>query len=280
MLRRLGARRRPVGVTIAEMLVYTVIAGLAVAAVFRVMIRQSRGYAQQAASIDVGESARSAAAMMAWDIRHAAMGRDTLLVLSPDSIVLWSVQGVGVVCRKHASLPRYAIWKTGGSIDSTINDSATVFRVASATWRTAKITAVDTGRYGWNRCAWAADSIKPDLAVELGTTNAADTANIDVGSAFRAFRKVTYLTITESGRTWLARRIGTGAYEKMTGPLRSSGGFELSYLDLNGQPTTTRSAVRLVRFVVRTESYRTYRDASGASVRRFDSVATAVALRP
>jgi len=262
------------------MLVYMVIAGLVLGSVYRVLMRQGRGYARQMASIDVDESTRNAGGVLAWDIRHAGMAGDQLRVpLSADSITLLSVQGVGVVCQKHATLPRYAIWKTGGSIDATVNDSAMVYSVSNAAWHQARITGVNTGSfYGMTACAWSGGRA-PDLVVELnGVTG--DTAGIGVGSPFRAWRKVTYKAMTESGRTWLGRRVGdNGTYEKLTGPLKASGGLVFTYYDINGAATAVPTDVRLVKFTVLSESYKQYRDASGTSVYRYDSVSTAVALR-
>jgi hypothetical protein len=266
--------------TIGEVLVYTVVAGMVMVSLYGVMARQGRGYTRQISSMDADESARDAAAVLAWDIRHAAMAGDQLITpLASDSIVLLSVQGVGVVCDKHASQPRYAIWKTGGSMDSTINDSAMVYRVATSEWKAARISGVNTGSYyGMTSCAWTSTRA-PDLVMVLSPAAAEDTAGIEIGSPVRAFRRVTYKAFTSEGRTWLGRKIGAGSYEKMTGPLRSSGGLSFGYYDINGVATTSPTDVRLVKFTVRTESYKQYRDKVGTSAYRYDSVSTAIALR-
>ncbi len=268
------------GVTIGEMLVYVIIAGVVMMAIYSVMMRQGRGYTRHLASMDADESARDAGAMLAWDLRHAAMAGDQIATFATDSIVLLSVQGVGVVCAKHASQPRYAIWKTGGSMEATSADSAMVYRVATSVWQAAKVTEVNTGAfYGMNSCAWSG-SRAPDLVMVLGVTTSDDTAGIAVGSPVRAFRRVTYKAFTEGGRTWLGRRVGvTGSFEKLTGPLKSSGGLEFNYFDINGAATTSPTDVRLVKFKVRTQSYKEYRDAVGSSMYRYDSVSTSIALR-
>jgi Tfp pilus assembly protein PilW len=275
------AFRRRSGFTIGEMMVYMVIAAIVLASIYRVMMRQGRGYSQQTAAMDADESARGAGAVLAWDIRHAAMAGDELLSLASDSIVVRSVQGVGVVCAKNSGgLAQYGVWKTGGNIEATTADTAMIFRVATSTWKSAKLTGVSTGTaYGVGTCSWTGGRV-PDLAIQLATTVAADTVGITVGSPLRAYRSVTYKAFSQGGRWWLGRRIGpTGAFEKLTGPLIGSAGLSFTYHTSTGAVTTTPTAVATVKFKVLTQSYKQYRDASGALVYRYDSLSSAVALR-
>jgi hypothetical protein len=264
------------GVSISEMLVYMTIAGLVMVAMYSVMMRQGRGYTRQLAAVDADESARDAAALLAWDIRHSAMAGDQLVSFASDEIALLSVQGVGVVCSIHSSLPRYGIWKTGGSMEHTTNDSAMVYRLSTSLWTPAVgITNVSPGAsLGVGNCVWPGGRA-PDLTIEV----AGDVTGIAIGSPVRAFRRITYKAITDGGRTWLGRKIGTGSYEKMTGPLKSTAGLEFAYYTSTGATTTDPAAVSFVKFTVRTESYKKYRDATGEGAYRYDSVTTAISLR-
>jgi hypothetical protein len=269
------------GVTIGEMLVYMVIAGVVLSAIYSVMNRQARGYARQLATVDVDESARGASTVLAWDIRHATMAADSVLNFASDSIVLRSVQGVGVICAINSGAAQYGIWKTGGSIDSTSMDSAMIYRTGTSTWKTARVLGwtPTPSSYGVSSCAWSS-SRTPDLAIKLKVNTAADTLGILVGSPLRAYRTVTYKTYLNGGRWWLGRRVGsTGAFEKFAGPLPGSSGLSFSYHDSTGAATTDPGNLRTVKFKFITQSYRTYRDASGASVYRLDSISTAVAVR-
>src|SRR5215212_28573 len=153
-LDRPGPRPRR-GLSIGEMLVYMVIAGVVLTAIYSVMNRQGRGYARQLATVDVDESARGASTVLAWDIRHATMAADSVLNFATDSIVLRSVQGVGVICAISSTAAQYGVWKTGGSIDSTILDSAMIYHTGTTTWKRSRIlgwTAFPS-TYGVANCA-------------------------------------------------------------------------------------------------------------------------------
>jgi hypothetical protein len=273
-------RRRSRGATTGELLIYMVVAALLVSAIYRMLIRQGRGYAQQLAAIDVDESARAAANGIAWDLRHAGVaGHQLVSPLSSDSIGLIALQGVGVVCQRHNTLPRYAIWKMGGSIEATADDSAAVYRASAGVWKSVKVGSVNSGSlYGMTSCAWSGGRL-PDLVAEFAVGTPEDTLGIGIGSPVRVFRHETYKAITESGRTWLARRVGTGPYEKLTGPLNAVDGLAFSYHDASGSVTTNPADVRMVRFTIRAQSSSSYRNAAGAFVYRTDSVTTAVAVR-
>jgi hypothetical protein len=267
------------------MLVYMVVSSVVLMATYRVMMRQGRGYQQQIASTDVDESARGAAGMLAWELRHAAMAGDafgTIGAATTHSVSMRSIQGVGVICAKHATLARYGIWKQGGDMLATSDDSAMIYVAAQQTWRKVKISSVGTtAALGVPSCAWAGGRA-PDLVMEVTVTNAGDTLGIKVGSLVRAFRKVKYSAYQSEGRWWLGRKVGAAtSWEKLTGPLLDSlsDGLTFTYLTAAGATTTTPSSVALVKVTVKTQSKKQYRKLGGAPVYRQDSVTTKVALR-
>jgi hypothetical protein len=229
----------------------------------------------------VDETARGASAVLAWDIRHATMANDSVVSFASDSITLRSVQGVGVICAINAAQLKYGIWKTGGSIEATLADTAMIYRIATAAWKRVKIDSMTPtpASYGVGTCAWSTGQV-PDLAIKLKVDAAPDTVGIRVGSSVRAYRFVTYKAYQESGRWWLGRRENRdGAFQKITGPLIGSNGLSFTYHDSTGAATTDPVLLRTVKFVVRTQSYRTYRDRIGDNLYRYDSISTAVAVR-
>ncbi len=276
--------RRRGGFSITEMLVYTVIAGVVLLSVYKLMTRQGRGYSQVVVSSDADESARSAAAVLSWELRHASMASDVLLTFASDSLVLRSVQGVGVVCGKSTTPRYYAIWKNGGSIESTADDTAMVYRPTTSSWRGARIDSVVTpASMGMSTCSWTT-SRTPDVVVRLKVTSAADTAGIVVGSPLRAYRRVTYKTFYDaaSGRYWLGRRVTatSGAYERLTGPLDANG-LSFTYYTATGAIASppTAANVASVGFTVRTQSYRQYFARTVGPTYRADSLTTRIAFR-
>ncbi len=280
--RTASRRHRAAGFTLAELLVYMVVGGIVLGSVGRLIMAQGRGYGKQRELMDVRETARSAAALLAWNLRHAASGGSRLVAMSPNSIILRSVQGSGIVCGRHPTLPRYALWRTGGSIEATADDSALVYLSGRDQWRAVRINRVGTpAAMGVPGCAWPG-ARPPDLVVQLVVNAQQDTAGIRVGAPLRTFRREQYAEYQANGRWWLGRRVGRAAtYEQLTGPLLApgAGGLTFAYYDTLGAPTATPTAVGAVGFTLRTESFKQARAATGPLTYQRDSLTTKVALR-
>ena len=262
-----------------EMMIYMVLAGIVMAAVYQLLIGQSRSYGKQRELMDVHETLRSAAALLAWELRQASAAGGDLYSINANSIVLRSVQGTGIVCVKHATLPRFGLWSTAGDIEAAADDSALVFGGGNR-WHVLKIQQVATAAsLGVGNCSWPSTP-EPAVAVELAVVNVpTDTAGIKVGAPFRAFRRVEYGVYQDGGRWWLGRKVGGAAsYEKLTGPLlpQASGGLVLTYRDWQGNVTADPTKVVVIDFVLRAESYRV---SSNAQQFQQDTLAIRVALR-
>jgi prepilin-type N-terminal cleavage/methylation domain-containing protein len=269
------------GFTLAELLVYIVIAGLIMSGAYRLMITQSRVFSKQREVLDVRETARSATQLLAWDLRHAGMGGGAPALMGANSITLRSIQGFGIVCAKHPVLPRVALWRTGGNIQATADDSAFIYSIGRDQWRRVKITQVGTpAAMGIPACAWPGGPV-PDLVVQIAVVSSADTARIRVGAPFRAYRRTEYAEYAANGRWWLGRRVGGAVgYEQLTGPLLApaAGGLAFTYYDTLGVVTANPAAVRSVAITLRAQSFKQARFA-GAPANQVDSLTTLVALR-
>lgn len=269
------------GFTLIELLVSAVVGLILLGGVVQLFTVQSHGYRKQREVIDVRETSREAAALLSWDLRGAGIGTSTPVAIAGNSIAVRSPRGLGTICAKHATLPRYALWRTGGNIYATADDSALVYQVGRDKWSAAKITAVGTpASMGVAACAWPG-ARTPDIVVELASTVPGDTAFIQVGAPLRTFRRVEYAEYQLNGRWWLGRRVGASAsYEQMTGPLLApaSNGLVFTYYDSTGAVTATPSAVSAVAFTLRTESFKSTYVGSGYTYQR-DSLSTRVSLR-
>ena len=262
-------------------MVATVIGLMVLTGVVQMLIVQGRGYRKQREMIDVRETARDASTLISWDLRQSALGNSPLTAIAANSITLRSPRGLGTVCAKHPTLPRYGLWKTGGNIAATIDDSAMVYQVGRAKWGAVKINAVGTpAAMGVPTCAWAGPRV-PDVVVELAVSSPADTAYIKVGAPFRSFRKVQYAEFQLNSRWWLGRKVGAAAsYEQLTGPLLppASNGLAFAYYDTLGAVTANPAAVGTIAFTLRTESYKKATVGSAVNYQH-DSVTTKVAVR-
>jgi prepilin-type N-terminal cleavage/methylation domain-containing protein len=275
------ATGRRSGFTMIELLVGLVVGLIVLSSVVQMLIVQGRGYRKQREIIDVRETAREATALLAWDLRQSAVGGSPLAVMSANSIALRSPRGLGTICAKHPLLARYGLWKIGGNILASTDDSALVYQIGRGKWTPLKIIAVGTpAAMGVTACAWPG-ARPPDVVVEFAVNSKTDTSYIKVGAPFRNFRRVEYSEYQLNNRWWLGRKVGAAtSYDQLTGPLLapSSNGLAFAYYDTLGAVTTNPSSVGTVAFSLRMESYKkTY---SGSTyVYQRDSLMTKVGLR-
>jgi prepilin-type N-terminal cleavage/methylation domain-containing protein len=269
------------GFTMIEIIVALVVGLVVLGSVVQTMTVQGRAYRKQREQVDVRETVRGAAALLSWDLRHAAVAGSPFAAMGANSFSVRSARGIGTICAKHALLPRYGLWKTAGNIQATVDDTALVYQLGKGAWTRLKITAVGTpGAMGVAACAWPG-ARPPDVVVEFAVTAITDTSFIKIGVPFRNFRRVEYGEFQQNSRWWLGRRVGAAAsYEKLTGPLLAPGanGLALTYYDTLGAVTVNPAAVGSVEFTIRTQSYN--KATSGSNfVYQSDSVTTKVALR-
>lgn len=269
------------GFTIIELLVSLVVGLLVMTSVVQLLIVQSRGYRKQREVVDIRETAREASALLSWDLRQSAVGGSPLAAIGANSISIRSPRGMGTVCAKHPTLARYGLWKTGGNILATADDSALVYQLGRDNWQALKITAVGTpAAMGVVACAWPG-ARPPDVVVEFAVAAKTDTSFIRVGAPFRNFRRVQYAEFQLNSRWWLGRKVGAAAsYEQLTGPLvaPSSNGLAFTYYDTLGAVTANPAAVGSVAFTLRTESYKSTYVGNTFDYQR-DSLTTKVVLR-
>ena len=285
---RVKARRergRPTaGFTIIELMIYLVMASVVMAVVFRLMVAQSRSYGDQRQVRDVGETMRGATMLLTWELRQLAASDGDLYSLGTNNLVLRSMQGGGIVCGKHITLPRYGLWGVSGEV--TDGDSALVFMAGGGgttddAWRAVLITSEWSpagGGVPW--CDWSGgNTVGTEAVVHVSS----DTSAVATGAPFRTFRRVEYGTFQQDGRWWLGRRVdGSATWELMTGPLRSpaDGGLVFAYYDSTGAVTANPLQVHRVEIAIRAESYgRAHRGGTGPVGEGQDSVRTRVYLR-
>jgi prepilin-type N-terminal cleavage/methylation domain-containing protein len=268
------------GFTMIEVLVALVVGMLVLTSVVQLLIVQGRGYRKQREQVDVRETAREAAGLLSWDLRQAAVAGSPFAVMGSNSVTIRSFRGLGTICGRHVVLPRYGLWKTGGNIQATVDDTALVYQIGRGQWSKLKITSVGTpAAMGVTACAWPG-ARPPDMVVEFAVTATTDTSYIKVGAPFRTFRRVQYAEFQQNNRWWLGRKVGAAAsYELLTGPLLApaSNGLAFTYYDTLGAVTADPAAVGSVAFTLRTESFKN--TISTGSQYEHDSVTTKVAVR-
>lgn len=278
------------GFTLLELLINLVVAVVLVTAVYQLLIGQNRLYMKQRELQDVRSTLRAVGNLLAFEFRQAMAANGDLYAIAPDSFVIRSVQGAGIVCAVHPTEPVVGLWRTSGEFAATPDDSALVFAAGGSgtgddEWLALDIEAVwQSGGGGVPYCAWGGgNSVATELVARVDSGDAS-LAGVRVGAPFRAFRRVQYGIYSENGRWWLGRKVGSAtSYEMLTGPLRppTASGPAFIYYDQAGDTITTGdpTRVRLVDIVMRGESLGKLRVAGGQPAAQEDTLTIRVSLR-
>ena len=194
-----GDRR---GFSLIELIVALVIGMFVLTGVVQMMIAQGRGYRKQREVIDIRETAREAAALLAWDLRQSFVGASPLAAMSASSVALRSPRGLGIVCAKHPTLARYALWKTGGNILAGADDSALVYQGDGDRYVVFASKGGAPVNPGWYHNLKA----HPQTRIEVGT----ETVDVDASEASGEERERLF-------RTQVARVPQFGEYDRSSG---------------------------------------------------------------
>lgn len=265
------------GLTLVEVLVAIVLSLVAISAIYRVMMSQSRQHTLEYETIDAQETLRGAVALFSSELRQAAADRNDLYAIASDGFTVRSIQASGVVCGKSGL--SYGVAQASGIFQATADDSALAYSSSAGTWKVLKVNQVwtDPSTTTVPLCAWTGGATPNTVMSVLP----GDTAGIGVGSPIRIFRRTEYGTFQQNGRWWLGRRVGSStSYEVVTGPVRppADSGLAMRYLDAAGTPTAVPSQVSQVQLTLRSESSGKAR-ATGDFGERHDSISVHVLLR-
>ncbi len=273
--------RSEAGVTLIELMIYMVLASVVMGAIYSVMITQTRAYADQRQMTDARETVSGAAVLLTSELRQIAPSDGDLYFIAPESLAIRSVQSTAIVCAINNPDRKFALWNMIGELEDTqgVADSALIFSAGGAgqgddTWETEEIKNFFQAVGGLSTCEWTVAQT-PDTVVQLDKP----MPGVAVGAPFRSFRAIQYGTFLDGGNWWLGRKTPGGAYEKLTGPLRSpaAGGLVFEYYDANGNVTAVAADVRVIEIIIRSQSTRKSRQASGLT-ERTDSLRTKVFL--
>ncbi len=273
--------RSEAGVTLIELMIYMVLASVVMGAIYSVMITQTRAYADQRQITDARETVSGAALLLTAELRQLAPADGDLYFIAPESLAIRAVQSTAIVCGIDQVLRRFALWNLIGELQDRggTKDSAFIFSVGATgqsddTWEREEIKNFLPAVGPIGSCEWTVAQTA-DTVVQLDKP----MPGVVVGAPFRSYRAIQYGTFLDGGNWWLGRKTPGGTYEKLTGPLRSpaAGGIEFKYYDANGNVTTVPADVRMIEIVIRSQSTRQSRQASGLT-ERTDSLRTKVFL--
>jgi prepilin-type N-terminal cleavage/methylation domain-containing protein len=322
----LHARR---GFTLVELLVAVVVLTIVLGGIYKLLLNTQRVSRAQAERMDMQSNMRAGTLIVPSELRE--VGYDTtylpaagglagsfstvqsdILAMGPTSIRLRAVRRSGIICAVGlTTITVFGQWTTVGWNASgyrapSVNDDLTIFVEGSTTtgaddrWITRDITGITTA--GVNCPALGAIAAGPGTQFTMfgfaGANDPVTSAQITVGSPVRLNEIMEYRLYTDAdGRNYLgAQSISAGGgLQPVLGPLNPNNGFNLTYLDLNGNQVACaapcnggfgtgdmqqRRRVRTVRLSVVAISDENVSPAgTSANQQLLDSVVTLVTLR-
>jgi len=263
-------RKRNGGFTLAELVVVTVLGGVLIASTLQILVTNQRTYTAQNAQIQGTQAMRAALEILSGELREVSPLGGDIIKMSGDSLRVRAARKVGLIC--HDSVLGNRVWRVLQIGDwFSAGDSVHVFADNLATsaddddWITTTVSSIDT-------TTTCSSNTAQEITFPSATPFTADS--VSSGAEVRSFIHIAYGLMTYSGAQFLGRKIAGGAWTPVVGPLTSRG-VSFAYLDLNGNATTTETAVTQIEVTVRTGS--DVLDSTGNPVA--DSVAVRIFLR-
>ncbi len=264
------------GYTLIEVATALILFSIVLAAAHAVLLGQRRFYTASVLISDARDAARSAAEVLAGELRAVSPSAGDFYAIASDSVALRSTVGVGVVCAVSGN--GVGLRRIAGSIGASPADSAMVFleRDPDSAFddRWDVLPILRAGRGGGGLCP---DGRLADLDLDFGGPAHGAT----IGSPLRAFRPYVYkLYAGPAGHWWLGRRLRGGVIQPVAGPFLAPAdrGLRLEYVDDSGAPTWEPREVARVRIFL---TARSQVPGAPSFVAKFftDSIFTAVYLR-
>jgi prepilin-type N-terminal cleavage/methylation domain-containing protein len=300
--RAISARR---GVTLVELVVALVVAGVLLSLIASISLRQQRVYADLADATALSGQLREAAAILPIDLRAVASGAGDVRngEALDTAIEFRAAIATAIVCDTSTSGVVLAPIGLGAATFASFltsieaGDTAWVYsaREPLDEWRPYRVANAVSAMANARSCA----PLGPSLAANersgartVITLDAGPPPNSMIGAPVRFTRPVRYSLYRAADGDWYlgerewnptAARFNT--IQPVSGSFLSPslGGLAFSYLDTLGSPLATpigdTRAIALIRLDLRGQTKTAARTASGSSRRRTDSLSLVVLLR-
>ncbi len=256
------------GLTLVELLVAVVVAGVVMASIFAVLVSNQRIYAVQSEKIIGQQTIRAGAEIMATELREMSIAGGDLIAMGADEVTFRAGRAFAVACNVGVAsgVLTARAWPGAGAFAS--GDSTFVFSdgdpelSSDDVWLLGTTSSVNNAPSG-TLCGVAG---RPEIELQFSNLEpSAAVSGVRIGAPIRAFQVVRYGVTTLGGEPYLGRGGSAGALEAIVGPLAPGGaGLELVYLDGDGNVTATPGAVRSIVLTLRSAS--DIRDQAGRPV--------------
>lgn len=255
---RLGGRR---GLTLIELLIAMVAAGMVVAAAYQLLLTNQRLYTVQRENVVGHQTIRAGSEILFSELREVSPGEGDLVAMQEGSVTIRAQRAFGLVCHVNPSQSRLSVvvrsdrFAVGQGIAVFVENDPDI--ASDDEWAEASVQNASSG---------ASSCAQSGLLQTITTSGLAsdDWDGLRPGAPIRSFQTFTYGVFEISGDWYLGRRVGTGAVTPLVGPLDGRDGVRFQYLDAWGAATTTASAVRRIRVTLETRS--DAQDAQGGAI--------------
>lgn len=254
--------RRRGGFTLAEMLVFFVLATLVAAGLYQVIEFQQRAYRRERATVARHDALRLASSVLAANLMEASGRGGDLGELGPNSLAVRSPVGFGIVCEVDSTRNVLGLFDVMGRMSASLGDSLLVYHPGG--WLVRGLVQLNPSGPALG-CPY-----KSGPSVQLSVHVDGSVTGVPVGAPVRAFHRYAYRLEQSGNSWWLARDDGNGDADLLAGPFSDDGsGLAFAYFDSTGTTTSDSSRVARVDLMLVAENDRPVarRDTLTASVR-------------
>ena len=248
------------GFTLIELMIVVVMMAIVGGAMVRMLVNTQRLSREQAERVGLQSNLRTGAFLIPSELAEVGISATAsdLLFMGATAVQYRAMRGSGVSCQVSPTeirlwdIPEMPYYGIRTMITANNRDRILIF---------AEIDPDDPTDDEWidRQLGGVAPSTcagRPAVALTFADISAATPngiADVMVGSPVRYYETMRLESYTANGQLWLgARSISAGelAPQAVLGPLAPNG-FQLEYLDGNGNPTGAATAVRAIRVTLR-----------------------------
>ncbi|NNG17041.1 MAG: prepilin-type N-terminal cleavage/methylation domain-containing protein [Gemmatimonadales bacterium] len=248
------------GFTLVELMIVVVMMAIIGGAMVRMLTNTQRLSREQAERVGLQSNLRTGAFLVPSELAEVGINATAsdLQVMGANAIQYRAMRGAGVSCQVTATeirlwdIPEMPYYGIRNMITANNRDRILIFAEIDPAdpnddiWIDRQLTGVTP-----STCAG-----RPAIALTFADISAATPNGIvDVmaGGPVRSYEIMRLESFTQNGQLWLgARSVSAGevALQPVLGPLAANG-FQLEYLDGNGNPTGAATGVRAIRVTLR-----------------------------
>jgi prepilin-type N-terminal cleavage/methylation domain-containing protein len=293
------------GMTLIEVVITMVVAGIVLSVVSSISVRQQRLLMELADGVAVAGRLREISAILPTDFRGASAGARDIREATDTSIELRATIASAVVCDTLATAlvlaPATDAASTYANFVTSITsgDTAWVFTPADSAddWRPSTISSVTTLNTAGRQCAPAGPRLG-DIAralprIVISLAPAPSSASAMLGAPIRVTRSARYSLYRASDqhwyvgeRDWNTSTLRFNTIQPVSGPFLSAaaGGMTLTYLESSGAmlpaPVADTRAIAAIRasFLGESKTASTVLGSAASTGKRLDSSSVVILL--